>query len=70
MSGQAQGRKPSAFQVRVEQDDPLVVSCAACGGATGLWGYEPVELLAWKVIEHWLVEHWDRTDLDEYAEGT
>ncbi|MGH8886424.1 MAG: hypothetical protein ACRDYX_14865 [Egibacteraceae bacterium] len=65
MSGQPEGRKPSVSRIRVERDDPLVVSCAACGGVTQLWTYEPVELLFWKVVEHWLVERWDRAGLDE-----
>jgi hypothetical protein len=26
---------------------------------TQLWDYDPVELLPWKVLEHWLCEHWD-----------
>lgn len=50
---------------QVERDDPLVVSCAACGGATQRWGDDPVELLPWGVIEHWLAVHWDRAGLDE-----
>ncbi|MGH8902175.1 MAG: hypothetical protein ACRDYA_10950 [Egibacteraceae bacterium] len=54
----------------VEREDPFVVSCAACGGVTQLWGYEPVELLPWKVVEHWLTAHWDRAGLDEQADGT
>ncbi|MGH8898971.1 MAG: hypothetical protein ACRDZ4_18595 [Egibacteraceae bacterium] len=54
--------------VRVERDDPLVVSCADCGGVRQLWGYEPIELLPWKVVEHWLVAHWDRTGLDEQGD--
>jgi hypothetical protein len=45
--------------IRVECQDPLAVSCATCGGATQIWGYDPVELLPWTVIKHLLTEHWD-----------
>ncbi len=45
--------------IRVEREVPLIVSCAACGHVTQLWDDEPVQLLPWQVIEHWLSEHWD-----------
>jgi hypothetical protein len=61
--------KTAVFRVRVEREDPLVVSCAACGGVAQLWGYEPVELLPWRVVKHWLSVHWDRAGLDEQADG-
>ena len=44
--------------IRVEREDPLVVSCAPCGAVAQRWGYDPVELLPWAVIGHWLSEHW------------
>lgn len=53
--------------LRIERDDPLVVSCAVCGGVTQVCGDE--DLLPWKVLEHWLRVHWDRTGLDEQADG-
>lgn len=45
--------------ILVKCQDPLAVSCAKCGGVTQIWGYNPVELLPWTVIEHLLTEHWD-----------
>jgi hypothetical protein len=55
--------------IRVECEDPLVASCAACLRMAQEWGYDPVEVLPWAVIEHWLSEHWDRAGLDEQADG-
>ncbi|MGH8901347.1 MAG: hypothetical protein ACRDYA_06605 [Egibacteraceae bacterium] len=55
--------------LRIERENPLIVSCAACGGVTQLCGYGPVELLPWKVIEHWLTVHWDRAGLDDEGAG-
>jgi hypothetical protein len=50
----------AVFRVHADQGDLLVVSCGTCDGwVVQLWGYEPVQLLPWKVIEHWLSEHWD-----------
>jgi hypothetical protein len=45
--------------IRIECQNPLIVSCAKCGGMRQIWGYDPVQLLPWKVIEHLLTEHWD-----------
>ncbi|MGH8902544.1 MAG: hypothetical protein ACRDYA_12910 [Egibacteraceae bacterium] len=61
-----EGRKPPVFFI--DRKDSFVVSCGACGGVTQLWTHEPVELLPWKVIEHWLSVHWDRAGLGEQAD--
>lgn len=44
--------------LRVDNDDPLVVSCAVCGWAPDA-PPDPSDLLPWPVIVHWLTEHWD-----------
>ncbi|MGH8897566.1 MAG: hypothetical protein ACRDZ4_11200 [Egibacteraceae bacterium] len=56
MSGKIEG-VPGLIRVRCQ--DPLAVCCANCGGVTQVWGYDRVQLLPWKVVEHWLTEHWD-----------
>lgn len=50
-----------AQMIRIEWEDQhgIAVSCARCGGVAQIWGYDLVELLPWRVIEHLLSEHWD-----------
>jgi hypothetical protein len=52
--------------VRVELDDPLVLSCAACGWLPS--GQPAIGPLLRRVLDHWLVEHWDRAGLDDGGE--
>ncbi|MGH8903626.1 MAG: hypothetical protein ACRDYA_18635 [Egibacteraceae bacterium] len=47
--------------LRVVQSEPLIVSCAVCGGVTERCHDE----LPWQVIEHWLATHWQRAGLDD-----
>jgi hypothetical protein len=55
--------------IRIEYENPLVVSCAKCGGVTQIWGYDPAQLLPWKVIEHLLIEHWDDAHDETLLDG-
>lgn len=64
MSGRSEaGARLATFRLHVDREDPLIVSCGTCGGVTQLCTDE--ELLPWRVIEHWLHVHWDRTGLED-----
>jgi hypothetical protein len=66
VSGRVEGE---SGLIHVECQGSLVVSCAMCGGMTQRWRYDPVELLPWTVIEHWLSAHWDGAYDEMFLDG-